>query len=228
VQWLAAQQKERGMIAKQAQPAPLTPPPPLEAVRPVTPGEYLDVAQRDLFARDRNPEVVIEVAPPPPPPPQKPLPPLPVYHGQMSLGKAVVLLSLKGDDQKSYEAGEEVGPFKLLAFDAETITLEFEGKTVERKLAELRPKEPLPQQAAAAAPVPPPPSASATVRTLGSSADPNKPASSSDNQPGADIGGGFRACAPGDTSPDGTLSGGYRKVVTRGLMGSACRWEQVK
>jgi hypothetical protein len=227
IHWRGARERERSMISQTARPPQSLPPPPLEAPKTVTPGDYLDVAQRTLFSRDRNPNVIVDVVPPPPPPPEKPLPQLPLYHGQMSLGKTVVVLSLKGDDQKSYEAGEEVGPFKLVAFDRESITLEWEGKTVERKLAELKPKEAPPaQQQETAAPAPAP-SAAAVVKSIGSGAG-SSSSSTTDAQPGQEIGGGFRACAPGDTSPEGTISGGYRKVVARGLMGASCHWEQVK
>jgi hypothetical protein len=51
----------------------------------------------------------------------------------------------------------------------------------------------------------------------------NRPA-----QVGNDMGGGFFACVGGDSSPAGTVSGGFKKIVTVGLMGQSCLWEQMK
>jgi hypothetical protein len=45
---------------------------------------------------------------------------------------------------------------------------------------------------------------------------------------GVDTGGGIRACAPGDTAPAGTMSDGYRKIVSETPFGKVCRWEKVK
>jgi hypothetical protein len=41
---------------------------------------------------------------------------------------------------------------------------------------------------------------------------------------GPDVGGGYRACAPGDTSPDGTVVEGFRKVLGYDFMGKTCVW----
>jgi len=42
---------------------------------------------------------------------------------------------------------------------------------------------------------------------------------------GMDLGSGFRACVPGDNSPDGTLSNGYRKMLSRSFLGPSCIWK---
>jgi hypothetical protein len=187
--------------------------------------DYLAVAQNTLFAKDRNPTVVIEVPPPPKPEPEPPLPELPTYFGQMAIGEPVVFLSLK-NEQKSYRAGDEVGEFRLVAFDRETITLEWKGKQVERKVTELVPKVTAPPQQAASRPPAAAASAPAAVTSLGSLAAPSaKPEAS---RFGNDMGGGFRGCLAGDTTPAGTIVNGYRKVVAQGPMGSSCHWEQMK
>ena len=111
------------------------------------PANYLEVAQKTLFSKDRNPNVIIEVAPPPPPKPEEPPPPRPDYYGQMGLGEPVAFLSAEKGGQKGFRAGEEVGPFKLVAFNRETITFEWKGKTLEYPLEELKPKEPVPAAA---------------------------------------------------------------------------------
>ena len=43
--------------------------------------------------------------------------------------------------QRSYHAGETVGDFKVIRFDREKIAFDWNGKTVERGVMELRPKE---------------------------------------------------------------------------------------
>jgi hypothetical protein len=229
VQWRQAREQQQRVLSRPGRPPAVLPPAPPAPAQAPTPAEYFDVAQRTLFSPDRNPNVVVDVTPPPPPPPEKPLPPMPFYHGQMALGEPVVMLSLKGDDQKRYRAGEAVGSFKLVAFDREKITLEFEGKTVERKLAELRPKETQPVEqaavapAAASSPLPPVP----VVKPL-SATPASSPSPQSEIEIGGEMGGGLRGCAPGDNSPSGTVANGYRKVVARGLMGNTCHWEQIK
>ena len=45
--------------------------------------KYNDVAQKNLFSKDRNPQVIID--PPKPPDPPKPMPKLPVVYGVMGL-----------------------------------------------------------------------------------------------------------------------------------------------
>lgn len=45
---------------------------------------------------------------------------------------------------------------------------------------------------------------------------------------GPDLGSGFRACLPGDSSPSGTVVDGYRKVSDRTFMGKSCLWEPVQ
>ena len=116
----------------------MLPPPPVVQPKPATPAEYLDVAQKMLFSKDRNPNVVIEA---PPAKPDPPLPPLPSYYGQMAFGTPVVFLSTLKEGQKSYHAGDKVGPFELVSFDHEKIDFKWNDKTVERKLADLVPKD---------------------------------------------------------------------------------------
>ena len=219
VRWIEAQARERAIFQQAARAKALLPPPPLPQPRPVLPAEYIDVAQKMLFSKDRNPDVIIET---PPPKPEPPMPALPFYFGEMTIGDPIVLLSatLNGA-QKSYHAGDKIGPFQVVRFDREKITLDWNGKKVERKLAELAPKEPAAarQQAAAA----PAPSAAPAVTTLSAAATADE-----DKNPklGQDMGGGYRACAKGDNSPAGTVLDGYKKVISQGLMGESCFWEK--
>lgn len=219
VRYLDAQAHERAVLNHAAHPRPVPPPPPAPVPAPIAPADYVDVAQKTLFSQDRNPNVVIEPAPaPPPPPPPPPMPALPVYYGQMSLGDPVVVLTTsKTPEQKSYRVGDTVGDFKLVAFDRDSITLEWNGKTIERNLHDLAPKEPQPQVAASPAAAP----------AAAPSAAPTPAASNKPPAVGVDMGGGFRACS-GDSAPAGTIVDGYRKVITQSLMGQTCHWEPVK
>jgi hypothetical protein len=222
--WQDARAHERMVLAQAAKPKEVIPPALPQPVQPAAPAAYIEVAQKTLFSKDRNPTVIIEVPPPAKPDPEPPLPDPPAYFGQMAIGEPVVFLGFQ-NVQKSYRAGDDVGPFKLIAFDQETITLEWRGKQIERKLAELAPKQtPAAQPASVPALVAKP--AAGPVSLAGGSA----PASAAKQNPafGNDMGGGFRACAPGDTSPPGTVIEGFRKLVAQTAMGPSCHWEQVK
>jgi len=222
LKWTGGQADERAFLSQaprvRALVAPPAPPPPPT----VKPADYAEVAEKTLFSKDRNPTVV--AAPPPPAPPPPPMPALPFYYGQMAIGEPVVLLGTAATQQKSYHAGEEIGKFKLVAFDHDSVTFEWDGKPVVRKIQELTPKE------TAAAPVPvsdtPAPDAGPRTSIFAPAAKPElatKPAA-----PGVDMGAGNRGCVAGDTSPAGTIADGYKKNITQGMMGPTCYWEKVK
>ena len=42
---------------------------------------------------------------------------------------------------------------------------------------------------------------------------------------GVDLGSGFRACVAGDSSPDGTVVDGYRKMIRYSFLGPSCIWK---
>jgi hypothetical protein len=221
VRWLEGEAKDRAIFQQAARARAVLPPAPLTPQRPFMSTEYLDVAQRLLFSKDRNPNVVIDV---PPPKPEPPMPALPFYYGEMTIGDPIVLLSTTSNGvQKSYHAGDKVGPFDLVSFDRDKITLAWNGKTVERKLAELAPKDAAPAQQAPVNMAPAQPSS--PVKSLSAA-----PAEDTNPKIGIDVGGGagLRACVKGDNSPAGTVIDGYRKVVASGLMGESCMWEKVK
>jgi hypothetical protein len=137
--WIQAKARERAVLQRKIAAKVVLAPPPLPTVKAVAPGDYIDVAGKMLFSKDRNPTVVVE---PPKPPPEPVMPALPSYHGQMAIGEPVILLSMSSNAvQRSYHAGDQVGDFKLVSFDENRIDLEWNGKNVERKLEELRPKD---------------------------------------------------------------------------------------
>jgi hypothetical protein len=221
---LESRAHERAVLERAANARPLPAPPPPPAVTPATPADYLNVAEKTLFSQDRNPNVLVD--PPKPPPPPPPMPPLPVYFGQMNFGVPVVILTVGKLDQKSYSVGDQVGDFLLESFDRDSIIFDWEGKTVERKLTELGPKDN--QQKQAQQQTPPPAAAQVQAVAAPAAAPPPPPPSNKPAQIGNDMGGGFFACVSGDTAPNGTVSGGYKKIVTVGLMGQSCLWEQMK
>jgi len=206
--------RERAFLEKKtAQPAPpvvVIPPVPAQA----SAANFLEIATKLLFSRDRNPNVVVEEVKVPPPPP---MPPLPAYFGMVRFGgEPKVILSVNGGTQKSYLAGDGVGDFKLVAIEEEGLEFDWNGKTVKATYAELRQKpvaapEPV-QKAAAAAPV----AAKNEIKT----ADGVKPAflDTSDAKP----------CESGDKSPSGTERDGYRKVVSNMPFGNPCQWVRVQ
>ncbi|HXP88056.1 MAG TPA: hypothetical protein VN841_25220 [Bryobacteraceae bacterium] len=229
---------EQTVLSRAPHPPAVVAPPLAVPVRPPMPAEYMEVAQKTLFAKDRNPNVVVQAPPPPPPPP--PMPQLPTYSGQMALGEPVIFLTLGGVEQKGYRAGDEIGPFTLVSFNRDRVTFEWDGKTVEREVSELKPKEiapgPAVQNSVPTAGVPAPGAATgaggggSTITSLASASAANAGSNSDNKGPslGNDMGGGYRGCAAGDSSPAGTVLSGYRKVVSQGLMGASCHWEQIK
>ena len=218
--WRETRARELATLSKAARKIEVLPPPSPVPPEAAVPANYLDVAQRTLFSKDRNPNVIVEVVPPPAPPPEVPTPPRPFYFGQMGFGEPVALLSVEKGGQKGFHVGDEVGPFKLVAFDRETITFEWNGKTLEYPLAELKPKEPQVAQQAAAAAAPAGP-AKPTSLTPAITIVEDKPTLGAQN-------GEIRSCVSGDRSPSGTVKDGFKKIVVNGPFGPSCLWEPIK
>jgi hypothetical protein len=164
--WIAAQARERAVLQRKVAAKAVLAPPALPGVKTVAPAEYIDVAGKMLFSKDRNPTVVVEPAKPAPEPV---MPALPSYHGQMAIGEPVILLSPSANaTQRSYHAGEQVGDFKIVSFDEARVAFEWKGKNVERKIEELRPKETGTQASAQAAGPASAPAAATPVRSVAS------------------------------------------------------------
>jgi hypothetical protein len=214
--WLEARTREAALYRRQATPLPTPPVVPMPPSPPVTAIQYSAVAQQMLFAKDRNPTVEIEAAPP------KIMPPFPVAYGAMAFGdvRAAILSPRLGVAHRAYTPGEMVGEFKLVSVEADQIVLEWDGQTIVKPLEELLPKDrgsasPAsgPETTAAA---PPPPPVSTIVAT---------PAKAG---PGVQAGADIRACQPGDTSPAGAVIDGWRKVFVKSPFSDGCRWEPAK
>lgn len=223
LKWLELHQHEHTVLALSPQVRQrLVIPSPNLLLKPPAAADYIDVARNMLFAKDRNPNVIVDPPPAPPPaPPPPPMPDLPAYYGTMALfGDPVVLLSLPKGPQKKYHAGDKVGPFQLVSFDREKVVFDWNGKTVERKPEELKEQASSQQQQAAEAQ----PTRVEPVKLI---PDPPPDAPKISEKIGKDNGGGVRMCVQGDTTPPGTIVDGYKKVETMNMFGKTCMWQLV-
>jgi hypothetical protein len=218
--WREARARQLATLSKPPRQSALLPPPSPAPPEPAVPANYLDVAQKTLFSKDRNPNVIIEVAPPAPPPKEEPPPPRPSYYGQMGLAEPVAFLSTEKGGQKGFRVGDDVGPFKLVAFNRETITFAWQGKELEYPLAELKPKEGAPAAAQAPGPTFTPAKIMSAGPVIGIT-DSKEPVL------GTTVG-ESRACVTGDKSPAGTVKDGFRKSIVPGPFGQMCQWEPIK
>ncbi len=187
------------------------PPPPysaLPAVPGVTAAAYSAVALKYPFSADRNPTVVVE------PPKEPPMPELPVYYGLMNVsdGETAIMSVKPGEPSEGIHFGEKVGAFTLVSVEDGEVTLEWNGKTVIKKVSELRPRAGASRASAGRTPDAPPKT--------------QQPAAPVEAGPEGDVGGGFMGCRKGDESPAGTLKDGWRKVLVSTPMGYGCHWEK--
>jgi hypothetical protein len=214
--WVEARDREQKLLAETVPPIP---PPAVAPIPPVSPAkaiQYVEVAEKMLFSKDRSSAVILD--PPPPPPPPKAMPQLPTARGVMAFGGTpIVMLSEKnGVPHKGVRPGEKIGDFKLLAVNNTHILLEWEGLRVLRRLEDIADKSTAPAEAAPAA------DTAAAAPAAPQVIAPTRPT------PGVQLGTETRACVPGDSSPPGTVADGYRKVVTPTPFGASCRWEVAK
>lgn len=210
--WVEAEKRAEVVLSKRLPPAPPPPFTPLPVVERAHAGSYADIAQQTLFSPDRNPTVVVEVAPP------KPMPPLPVMYGVMDLGEGPVAMMAEKPGANRYEvhAGSTIGEFKILALDTQEIALQWEDKKVVKKLSELVDRTaPVARQAA-----PPKPAAAAAAPAPAAKV-------ASAYGPGGDMGPGTKACQQGDTAAAGAIVDGYQKVVVDTPFGKSCHWKKV-
>jgi len=220
-EWLAAQSREHAFLQKKIQPTPAQPLVPFVKPAPLTAAAYAQVAEKNLFSKDRNSNVILDPVAPPPP---KPQPPFPVARGVMlwdGMPPTVVLSDRAGGVQKGYHPGDRIGDWEIVSVDNQYLVLGWDGKEFKKRLDELLDKTTLtvaeaPMPLAAPAPAATP---AATIQTLSSQRV---------DGPGVEVSPGLSACQPGDANPPGAVVGGMRKVVTATPFGSACRWEPVK
>jgi hypothetical protein len=213
--WREGKAQERQVLAQPAKPVVAPPPPSFDAPQAATAASYIEVAKKTLFAKDRNPEVVLDVPPP------KPVPEFPVAYGIMNLGggPTAILSAKSGETGKRYSPGDKVGEFILADVESDGIVLEWDGRQFRKSLKELRAAAP----AAASAPAPAPVSVAPTVVAAAPTRAP-----SPDPGPGAQTSEEHRECQGGDTAPAGTIRNGYRKVLVSSPFGDLCRWDLVR
>jgi len=198
---------------------PVAPLPPRPMVPPLSSGAYVEVAQKVLFSRDRNPDVI----PPPPPPPAPPpkIPPFPAAHGVMLWGNMApsIILSMGNDEQAVYRAGDKIGEFEIVSIDHQHLILTWNGQTFVKNISDLEALAPAADERQAAANLPPPPVAA-------------PPPAARQNGPGItmDPEGKMKTCDVTDSNPMGTVIDGYKKVPLVNPMapgGNFCLWQQV-
>ncbi len=222
--WLESEKaRQKALAVKPVKAPPGNTAPAVPPNGGVSAAQYFEVAEKFLFARDRNPMVVVEEKAPPPPP--KPMPDLPNVFGVMNLGLGpMVFMSVGSEPQQSYKVGDRVGEFKLVAASSKELTFTWEDKTVTKSLDELvarsKPTAPAAQLSSAAPPAP--------GRPDFTPAAPIKVPENVKPAPGSDIGGERRGCLPGDTSPTGTVVDGYKKVSYQYAFGPICYWEPAR
>ena len=211
------QQREDRVLKQRITPEKYPPLPTAAPPAPIVAANYLEVAQKMLESKDRNPTVIID----PEPVVQKPpMPPLPVAHGLMMLGEPGIIMSERsGAVQRTYRIGEKVGPFKLLAFDTKRVVLDWNGEKVVKPIEDLLEKATAPSE---------PASASLPAGASQQSTTAQTPPAAQALGPGVEVGGGIRACQANDSLPAGAIQNGYRKVEVPTPFGKSCRWEQVK
>ncbi|MGI8991772.1 MAG: hypothetical protein ACR2I2_19605 [Bryobacteraceae bacterium] len=134
--WIAENTHEQAVLQHAAKIAPPPPITPVPAPKPLSGAAYGDIAQKDLFARDRNPVVVID---PPVVVPPKPMPPLPLFYGVMNLpsGPIAIMSEKPNTKHMGVHSGDKVGEFTVLALDARQIEFEWDGKKIVRNVNEL-------------------------------------------------------------------------------------------
>jgi len=152
--------------------------------------------------------------------PKPPMPPLPILRGVMGLPSG--MLALMSADAKApgkgVKVGEKVGEFELAALSQDEISLKWEDKTVTKSVSEMiyHGLETTEKAPVSGPPGAPPPVANTQIAQAG------KPGVQSVGE--QDV----KTCTPGDTSPNGTVADGYKKVMLVNPFGTSCHWELIK
>jgi hypothetical protein len=212
--WDEAQAKRRNNLSMKVKPLPTPPLTPTPKPDGAPAAKYAEVATNDLFSKDRNPTVVIDAPKVETP---KPMPPLPVVYGVLGLpsGTKAIMSEKPGVAGRSVQAGDTVGEFKIASIDPQNVVFDWDGKQISRKIDELidRSNGGGPSGGGQAAAVQP--SAPAPVVSNNSQPVPSGP-------------GKGGACVAGDTSPSGTVVGGYKKNAVQTPFGAICSWAPVQ
>lgn len=213
--WLAARAREQAVLNRSVTPRSVGSAPPSPRIEPVLATSYADIAAKMLFAKDRNPTVVVEVKPEAP----KPMPTLPALYGVMNLLDGTTAIMSEKPEMKhvGVRPGDKIGEFTLVSVNRDEITFTWEGKEVTRKIDAMIDR---------VGAVQPGPSAIMRRATPVGAVTPQSQAQQKRGEPapGVEVAKGIRACQQGDTSPAGTVADGYKKLVTPTPFGDSCRW----
>lgn len=214
-QWIVDHQRTNAIVQQKVKPQPPPAPAPIAKPDPFVGTTYTDVAQKMLFSKDRNPNIIVE---PPKPQPVKKMPPLPMVYGVMGLPSGMTAMMAERADAPSrgVHPGESVGEFKVVGITQQSISMEWDDKKIDKSLNELI------ETSRAAAPPPPPQAAGAAP----SAPAPNGPPAPA--KPGIDLGANQRACNQNDPSPAGTVADGFKKITEVTPFGVHCHWQAVQ
>lgn len=219
LQWQQARIKRQENLHAPLKPEPVPPPAPTPKPAAAQPVTYADVATKDLFAKDRNPTVIIEAPKVEPP---KPMPPLPVVYGVLGLpsGTKAIMAEKKGADSKPVKQGDSVGEFKIVSLDTQNVVFDWDGKQITKTIDEL-----IDRSAPVTAGQPAAPAAATGPAVAATAAKPPTPTG-----PGkADPGKAERPCVAGDSSPNGAVADGYRLSFVESPFGRInCHWSPVQ
>jgi len=223
-EWVEAHARALAFLSQKVTPVPAPRLAPLPKVVPLAAVLYAEVAQLNLFSKDRNPQVILD---PVVPPKEKPVPAFPVARGVLlwpGTPAAVVLSVRKGSPQRAYRVDDQAGDWKIVSVDNQYVVLEWDGKEFKKRIDELMDRS---AQGAETAQVP----AGSGAPTV--NAAPAPQAQSLSDSPKSerwiDVGASdMKGCKPGDDSAVGTVADGFKKVVSSTPFGPGCRWEQVK
>ena len=211
-EWLAAKAREAATLpGPPVKPAAVPPYAALPGTGPVLAAGYSLIPQKFLLDPSRNSTVVVELPAPPPP---RPMPALPRFHGQMNLdGMMAILSESPNSPQKFLKPGETIGEFKLLDVNIQELVFEWNGQTIHKRLDELTDRNGGPSNSRGSAPPP--------------AAPPPVPVAKTPTGPGEATPQGYKTCSPNDSTPEGTVVDGFRKVSMPTPFGAACRWDPV-
>ena len=224
IQLHEARLKRESTIHVQTKPAPIAPAIPAPKPEAPTAVKYADVATKNLFAKDRNPNVIVD---PPKVDPPKKMPPLPVVYGVLGLpgGTRAIMAEKSGLASVPVRAGDAIGQFKIASLDPQTVIFDWDGERIPKKIDDLIDRSNSSPPAATVNA--PPPAANAAP-------PPPRPANPqpAPTGPGAEVPNGAgpsqRSCVPGDTSPPNSVVDGYRKNVVPTPFGNICSWIKVQ
>jgi hypothetical protein len=217
-EWIESHAREQVLLHGGLPPANVPGLSPLDKVEALNAATYAEVALKNLFSQDRSPNPIVD---PPPPVKEIPPPPFPVAHGVMlwdGVPPTIVLSEKSNGPQKGYHPGESIGQWKLVSLDSSFVDFEWDGKEFKKRIDELIDRNPIVEAAPPAAS-----KAAPAVAPITQSLSTGAKAG-----PGIDTGAGQKGCVAGDTSPDGTIVDGMKKVVTLNPFGSNCHWETAK